>query len=463
MIPMNNKIFAKILTPACAALLALASVTAADAQNIRSGYFVDNYNFQYEMNPAFGNTMNFVSMPALGNIDVAMRGGLHVSDVFHVVDGKTVLFTNPGVSDSFLKDLPTTGKMGVDFKLNILSGGWKAWGGYNTVTLNARAHADLGVPKEFFRLAKEGLSNRTYDISNMYAKAIGYGEIALNHSRDIKQVPGLRAGATVKFLIGMANMEADFHHADLTLGHDAWIARTNADIYANLGKMRYKTKVNDRGERYVSGAEMDGANPNGFGMAFDLGATYKWKDFNFSLAVLDLGWISFNNTQKASTNGIKEVNTDAYTFNANEDAGNSFENEWDRMSDDLDRLYQLEDMGDIGSRTVGLGATLNVGVSYELPYYRRLKFGALSSTRINGKATWSEVRISATCTPVNCFSATVDGVFGTYGAGFGWLLNYYGKGYSIFLGMDNTLGKVSKECIPLNSNASFTFGMAFPF
>lgn len=451
------------LFAACAALAAAATVSA---QNTNSGYFLDGYTYRYQMNPAFGNSMNFVSFPALGNINVAMRGNLHMTDIFHVVDGRTVLFTNPAVSASFLNDLSSTNKLGGDLKLNILSGGFKAWGGYNTVSVNARADMHAGIPKTLFKMAKEGLSNRTYDIRDLKASAKGYAEIAFNHSRDIRQVPGLRAGAAVKFLIGIANVQADFKEADLTLGENAWTGTTNADIYANLGGLQYKTKLNDRGNRYVSGVDMDGdgsVGPNGFGMAFDLGANYKWRDFNFSLGVLDLGWISYFDTRHASTNGQRTVSTDKYIFNADEDASNSFENEWDRLSDDLSELYQLSDNGNAGTRNVGLGATLNVGVDYALPYYRKLHFGLLSSSRFQSGFTWSEVRISANVNPIDWFSADVNVAFGTFGAGFGWLLNFNHRWVNVFIGMDNTLGKLSKEGIPLNSNASFNFGLNIPF
>ncbi len=68
--------------------------------------------------------------------------------------------------------------------------------------------------------------------------------------------------------------------ADLTLGTDAWTARTNADIYMNLGKTRFATELNNENRPYVSGIDdISGIGVNGFGMAFDLGATYKWNDF----------------------------------------------------------------------------------------------------------------------------------------------------------------------------------------
>lgn len=452
-------------------ILALGGIMAASlasvAQNTNSGYFLEGYSYRYQMNPAFGNDRHFVSMPALGNLNLAVRGNLHLSSIVYSLNGRTVLFTNPGISASeVMGNLSDKNRIGANVKLNILSAGFKAFGGYNTVSVNARSNVNAIVPKAFFSLAKEGISNKTYDIRNLRARAIGYAEFALNHSHDIKALPGLRIGASVKALVGVANFDAYFNEADLTLGENEWIARTNADIYANIGGFQYEHETNKNGGEYVSGMNLDGdgsIGPNGFGVAFDLGATYQWGDFNFSVAALDLGFISFSDTRHATTGGTRTVNTDAYIFNADDDASNSFSNEWKRLRDNLEELYQLDDMGNIGKRTVGLGATLNVGVDYTLPVYRKLHFGLLSSTRFQGEYTWSEVRLSANVAPVKCFSAGANVAVGTYGVGFGWLLNLHTKGFNLFLGMDHTLGKVTKEYAPLSSNASVNFGMNFPF
>ena len=66
----------------------------------------------------------------------------------------------------------------------------------------------------------------------------------------------------------------------------------------------------------------------------------------------------------ASTGGVKTFNTDRYTFNVDDSKPNSFSNEWDKIKDDLSALYELDDMGDTGSKTRALGATLNLGVEY---------------------------------------------------------------------------------------------------
>lgn len=452
--------------------MAAAAATPAivSAQNTYSGYFLDNYNYRYEMNPAFGNTRNYVGMPGLGNVNVAMHGTLHLTDILYNVDGKTVLFTNPGVAaGTAMEKFNDKNRLSTNNKFEILSGGFKAFGGYNTINISAVANVDMALPGSLFRLAKEGISNRTYDIKDMRARAEAYAQIALNHSRDINQVPGLRVGATVKFLMGVGAIDAKFNDAQLELGEDNWIARTNADVYASVKGMKFKMDTyepkspNFAPYEYVSGMDMDNFGLNGFGMGFDLGAEYKWRDFSFSLAVLDLGFMNWGKTQWASTDGTQTVETDAYTFNVDDKADNSFEKEMDLLGDNFSKLYSLKDMGEKSSLTRSLRTTINVGVEYELPYYRNLHFGLLNSTCIAGPYTWTQFRLSANVQPVKCFSASANMELGTYGAGFGWLMNLNVTGFNLFLGMDHTLGRLAKQGIPLNSNASFNFGINFPF
>lgn len=441
----------------------MATALSVSAQNTNSAYFVDNYTYRYQLNPAYENDRNFVSMPGLGNVNFGMSGSLNLTDVLYVRNGKTVLFSNPGVSAAeVLKNIGDKNKLGANIRETLLATGFKALGGYNTVSIGARADVGVMVPGSLFRLVKEGVANKTYDIENVGVSAMGYAEIALNHSRDIKQLPGLRVGAAVKFLVGVASVDARFNEAKLSLGENDWTVTSDADVYVNLGKFQYEQKLNDKnGRRYVSGVNMDGngsIGPNGFGLGFDLGATYKWREFTFSLAALDLGFISYSNTKYATTDGPQTFNTGDHIFNPSD-----FDSSWDDFMGDFDKIYQLQDKGETGSRTRGIGTTLNIGVEYELPVYRKLTFGVLNTTRIAGDYTWNETRISANVKPVKCFSAGVNFAAGTYGVAFGWLLNYSYTGFNIFLGMDNTHCKLAKQGIPLNSNMAVNLGINFPF
>ncbi len=452
----------KIRFAALCSLLCVGS--ALMAQNTRSGYFLDDYTYRFQLNPAMDNSRNFIAMPALGNMNVSMDGNLKVSDVIYNVDGRTTTFLNPGVSAAeVLGNISDRNRVGADVRVTVLAAGFKAWGGYNTVSLGARASLEAQLPRSLFSLAKENISNRTYDISDVRAFGNAFAELSFGHSRKINEQ--WRVGANLKFLLGGGYLDAKLNQADLVLGENDWTITTEAEINTSVKGLKYKTDVNkDTNHRYVSGAEIDGGGLNGFGVAFDLGAVYKpARDWTVSASLLDLGFISWSNNMLASTNGVKTFNTDRYTFNVNDDKPNSFSNEWDKIKDDLSALYELDDMGDTGSKTRALGATLNLGVEYTLPVYRPLSFGLLNTTRIQGSYSWTDFRLSANVAPVKCFDASVNMSAGTFGVGFGWLLNFHTTGFNFFIGMDRTMAKVTKQFVPLNSNASVNIGMNFPF
>lgn len=450
------------------AVATLIASFAAGAQNTRSGYFVDDYTYRFQLNPAFGNSRGFVSMPGIGNLNAGVNGNLNVDDVLYNINGRTTTFMNPGVKASdFLGNIADVSKLRVNTKIDIFSIGFKGFGGYNTINLNARADVGLNLPKSLFSLLKEGVSNQTYNIDGLAARGTAYAEFALGHSHNINKE--WRIGITAKFLVGAGNIDARLHNANLTLGTDEWTVTSDAEINSSLKGLTYKTDINNLTQhRYVNGADVDGAGIGGYGFAVDLGVIYKptlpvLRDFTFSAAVLDLGFINWNNNILASTNGPRTFTTDKYIFNVDDDAINSFDNEWDKIKDDFGAIYELDDMGDRGKRTTALGATVNVGVEYTFPLYRRLSFGLLNTTRINGAYGWTDFRLSANIAPVKCFDASVNVAAGTYGMGLGWLINLHVPGFNLFLAMDHTVTKVSKEYVPLSSNASVNFGLNFPF
>ncbi len=441
-----------------------ACAFGASAQNTYSGYFVDDYTYRFQMNPAYDNSKNFVSIPVLGNLNVAMHGTLGVKDVIYNVNGKTTTFLSPFLSpEEVMKNIGDGNRMGADIRIPILAGGFKAWGGYNTVSLSARASLGLKIPGSMFSFLKEGVSNQSYDLSGTRAFGTAYAELAFGHSREIMK--NLRVGAAVKFLIGAGDFSANLKTANLELGHDDWRITTDAEVNASLKGLTYKTKINeDTGHEYVNGADYDSFGLNGFGMAFDFGATYELnKDWEFSLALLDFGFISWNENQLATTNGEKTFNTDRYTFSADDKADNSFENQWDNIKDDITAIYELDNMGNSGGRTTMLGATLNIGSKYTLPVYRKVNFGVLNSTRIQGAFSWTDFRFSANVAPVKWVDGGINMSAGTFGVGFGWLVNFHPNGFNFFIGMDRTLGKTTKEMIPLSSNASVNLGMNILF
>lgn len=442
-----------------AAVIAMLPVCAS-AQNLQSGYFDDNYLYRFQSNPAFGNEGHgFVAMPGLGNLNAGTSGTIGVENIFYNVNGKTTTLLNPGVSASEVLDgLKDKNRLGVNLRETVLAFGFSGLGGYNTFSISARADMGFSLPKDIFRLAKEGLENTTYDLSHLNARGAGWAEIALGHSHKIND--RLRIGATLKLLAGVASVQTNVNTASLQLREDTWVAGVDAELQTSLKNIRYKTKYNEDTRRnYVNGIEIEDFSPiSGYGMAVDLGAVYRLNDdWEFSASLLDLGFISWDNNHVASTNGLQQVVTDDYSFNVDNN------DSWDKFKDNLTMLYQLEDLGDTGSRMSGIGATMNIAAQYTLPVYRRAKFGLLSTTRFNGPFTWTDFRLSANIEPVNCLSAGVNLGMGTFGPSFGWIVNLKAPGFNLFVATDHTPCKLAKPGVPLNSNADFNFGINFPF
>ncbi|MDE6378402.1 MAG: hypothetical protein K2K72_06635, partial [Duncaniella sp.] len=400
-----NKNFNNILRGTAVIAAILTAGIHTSAQNLQSGYFDDNFLYRFQSNPAFANEgRGFVAMPGLGNLNVGTNGTLGVKHILYNVNGRTTTALNPEISAAEVLDgMKDKGRIGVNLRETVVACGFKALGGYNTVTIGTRADVNVSLPKDIFRLAKEGPANSTYDLSNLGARGAAWAEIGLGHSRDINK--RLRVGATFKVLLGVGGFSTNIRDARLQLGENSWDAVVDAELKANIKGMRYKQKYNEDTHRdYVNGFDMDDFGPiGGFGAAIDLGAVYKLNnDWEFSASLLDLGGISWSETAEASTDGAQKVCTDEYSFNVDNN------DTWEKFTDNLSMLYQLDDKGNTGSRFTGIGATLNLAAQYTLPTYRRLKFGALSSTRFNGPFTWTEMRVSAQVEPVKWFSAGIN-------------------------------------------------------
>lgn len=445
-----------------AAVALLASVSAGVMAQSESGYFLDGYTYRFQMNPAFANERGFVSFPGLGSFNFGMTGNMSVNQYLYYKNGKTVTFLSPLVGvDEAMGRIHDTNKTGIQVRETILAGGFKAFGGYNTVAVNAVSDVNIAVPGSIFSLLKQGVANKTYDITDLHATGRAYAEIQLGHSRKIDDK--LRVGANVKILVGLADIDADMKSARLNLGTNRWTITSDAEINVAMANFSYKhKKSNSTGKTYVNGGDLDKFGVSGFGFGVDLGAVYDLTpDIQLSASVTDLGVISYTNNHLASTNGTRTFDSDIYTFNPDDKADNNFDNEWDRIKDQLGTLYQLSDMGEDGSRTAVLHSTINVGGRYILPSYRKVSFGLLSTTRLQGDFTWSNVRLSANYAPAKVFDMGVNFVGGTNCVGFGWLLNLHCPGFNLSAGMDHLSGMFNKQSIPLGSNTSLNLGINF--
>ncbi len=465
-----NKIYKRLPL----ALLLMAG-GAATAQNLNSAYFTDDYKFRHDMNPAFANEQSYVSIPMLGNISISMQGNFGYQDVimnnpmYGQQSGakKMTSFMNPYISASDALSGFSTGNNRVvgDMNFTIISAGFKAFGGYNTIELNEKTSIGVSVPYSLFEFAKN-TGNKSYEIGNINARVRSYAELAFGHSHKINEK--LTVGAKLKFLFGVGNADVTMENvrADLS-GANQWTVSGKANAQVSMKGFRYKTKTSDYNLKEngsyekVNDVDVDGAGLSGFGVGVDLGGAYKINDnITVSAAVLDLGFISWSNNMQAVNRSESFVFDGFHDLAVRSNSGSTIDDQTDSYGDQIADFINLRDNGDQGRRTTALAATVNVGADYTLPCYDKLSFGLLSSTRINGSFSWTEGRLSANWRPLKWLDGGINFAVNSFATSFGYVLNIHPKGYNFFVGMDHLLGKTSKEFVPLSSNASVALGMS---
>lgn len=468
----------------------VATAGSATAQTFNSAYFTDDFKYRHELNPAIENSQSYVAIPVLGNLHFKTQSNVGVSDFlfptpdnrrYTISSKKTTTFLNPDIPTSeALKGFNDGSNRFVsNVDVQLVSVGFKAFGGYNTVGISAKSTAGFTLPGTLFQLMRN-VENKVYDFDHIGARAYAYGEVALGHSRQLTK--DLRVGAKFKFLLGGAMAEAKIKDMQLQLNKDGnWLVNTGTSELSILaGGVTFEEKDNDYksierenehgkhidlGSMDVDGGDLVSDLFKNVGVAVDLGATYKVMDgLTLSAAITDLGFMSFGNGK------VYRAAESQYTFNGFKDVAvkddgstETFENQVDKLVDDVSDLYNLQEAG-ASSVTKWLATTINIGAEYELPVYKKLTFGFLGQQRFDGPYSWTEARLSANWKPLKWVSASLTGAVNTFGTNMGWVLNFHPVGMNVFLGMDYTFFERNQDFIPVgDANTNFNFGMNVAF
>lgn len=477
---MNTKKLLLALAAGCA-----ISATAQEAP--RSAYFLEGYSFRHELNPAFSGGRNYVSMPALANLNLGLFSNVGVNTFLYKTADlpgytgsyKLTTFMSPNVgADEFLGKLSDSNHLNLNFDLTLLSAGFRSWGGYNTITISAHADAGLNLPKDLFRFMKQGQQGDTrYNFKDLQLSATSYAEIALGHSRQITDK--LTAGAKIKALLGVGNATAKISDLSLRMSDQQWSVSAKGDMELSAGSGLYlPTKgeldpnITDKDERErfeFNDIDYDSFGLAGFGMGIDLGATYQLlPELQLSAAINDLGFIKWHDAYKGSTGsntwtfeGFENVAVDKDSPTYGE---NKFDEQLDRITDDLEDLVNFHRTASGASYTKMLQATLHLGAEYTMPFYKGLTGAFLYSSHFGGCQSWHEGRFYANLKPCSWFNMSVNYGASTYGSSFGWMLNLCARGINFFVGSDHTFFKVTPQFVPVgNACANVNLGINFTF
>lgn len=453
-------------------VLLLVAVFSVSAQALRTGYFLDGNLFRHRLNPALCGTRGYVSLPVLGGINVNTMGNFGMSSFLYESpynSNKLVTFMHSSVSaDEFLGNLESDNLINMNLDFTLLSIGFKAFGGYNTIDLTLRSHTGLSLPYDMFRFMKV-MSDTKYSFGDIYMRTRNFADLSFGHSHKINE--SLTIGARAKFLFGLAYADAKFDRMDLSMSSDRWeiAAKGEANI-AIGGEFTLSEEKTLTGKTVIDGYDNISVGLQGFGMGLDLGATYDFSELFapglvVSASLTDLGFIKWNKAARAEI-----APEDSYLFEGFSQMGihsdsknESIEDQLETTGDELEDFFALEDKGE-GSVSSGIGAKLNLGVEYRMPFYDKLSAGFLYTHCFDDIFSYNQTSLMIAISPLKVLDFAVSGTLSDYGTGFGAMANLHCPGFSFFIGTDCFLGKVGKQYIPLeNMNASVSFGVNIAF
>ncbi len=443
-----------------AGLLAIAISSTAIAQTSRNSYFSENIPTRDNLNPAFAPEFDYVTVPGVGGITAGLNGNVGVGNFifksgYNIVTGLNDLVDK----DEFLGGLKSKNYIEMNAGVNVLSVGFKALGGFNTININVKSTSSVNIPYELFEFAKTGQKDgefTSYNIENTRVRTSEYLELALGHSHALSEK--VRVGAKIKYLAGIACADVQVNNIGVTMSGDVWAVVEEGKLFAsNIMKLKYK----ENGEiDNISIGDQIGVNGNG--LAADLGVTYKpIKDLSLSASLTDIGFISWKGAQNT-------LLPDAFVFDgfhhilSDGTSGVDFSSETDQLKEDLRSLLRFE--GETkANRTQSLRTTLNVAGEYSL-LNDKIGIGLLSSTCFSAPKVWTELMASANFRPVNWFNATVNFSTSNLGHSLGAMINFCPRGFNFFIGSDYIPFKYAKQGVPLSTaKVNLVLGMAITF
>ena len=439
----------------------LVCTLSANAQFLRTSYFMEGTHYRQQLNPALTPTKGYFNLPVIGAVNATVGStSLGYQDIIDIIDDGDDFYTKP----DFMNRLKDNNKLNVNFSTEILSAGW--YKGKNFWSFNIGLRTDIGanLTKNMFTFlnemetVEENWRNSNYDISGQQLNINAYTEIGLGLSRQINS--RLTVGARVKALLGIGNMELKLNRVAMSanLPSDQQINQWSSESYWNSmtpsqaaqAAQELKDKFNNYHANLTVGAELKSSFKGlelqeeedkdyvtdfdfdsgklgiaGYGFGIDLGASYKILDnLTVSASVLDLGFISWSksSTKIASANpdpidikgstyaNMVDPNNPNTVMNAVNQLQNDAQGYMDRVTNgdvlDYDML-QLEVSDAKESRKSRLASTLVLGAEYGF-FNNKLAVGVLSTTRFVQPDALTELTFSANYRPKSWFNVALS-------------------------------------------------------
>lgn len=399
---------------------------AAQAQYLRSSYFMEGTSARLQLNPGLQPTKGYFNMPIIGSFNMSASSNvLGTSDIIDLMDSGSDLYSN----DKLFDRLKADNRLNVNLNTDILSFGWYRGKGFWSVNVGLRADFGAALAKDMFSMmrtmngfALEDVAgtNQSYSLSNQTLNMKAYAEVGLGYSRRITEK--LTVGGRVKVLLGLARAEMNINQFDLSLDVPNPQYTNYADYesrgelspsdwygkgYSYAAEGNVITTLKGGGMTFDNNGMIDdfdldagdlGIAGSGFGI--DLGASYKvWDNLTVSASILDLGFLKWkeSETTVATVSGGDEVTINSENYDRY--IGGDF------LS--FERFDFEEGSPEKVKTKTRLYSTLLLAGEYGL-LNNKLSVGAMYTARFAEPKTLNELTFLATFRPKNWLNAAIS-------------------------------------------------------
>ncbi|GEM_PF-3064079 len=464
-----------------ALVIASSSVSLFAQNNFRTAYFLEGYSYRYKFNPALAPERSYVS-PVIGNTTLGVDSNLSLANFLWKDDeGNLNLFTKPGNTDEFIRNLKDMNNADVSAALSVFSVGfWNKPGTlFHSIDWTVRSESAISMPKSLLEIMKLNSLTDNYTLDGIGFSNREWSELSYGISGNIKGV--VHIGARLKLLLGLSNMEMKVDNLSLTnTAPGVWSATGSGymDLYLPHGTTiptkgeidplcpaeranRLKFSETSLPEKKL---EMLWPVP-GIGVSADFGISANIGRYvEVSASLLDLGIMRWNNHMIAYTPSSSwTVNGLGYAV----ESALEIKDQWSCTTDFFDEVLPFEmDNAEAKSVSNVMTMTVNTGVNVKMPFYDRLSFGLLGVAHIdNRNFNVFEGRFITSVCPLNWLDIAAGYAYNNFGHSTSLVLNMHMKGLNLFLGTDSflPLTKWSNGIPAGRLNTSVSFGLNFCF
>lgn len=437
----------------------LGAAASAQAQYLRSSYFMENSHYGMKLNPALRPDRGYVTFPGVNIGAKVGTNGFGIQDAIDCFDTGEDFYDN----SELMGRLENINEINVSSGVDLVSFGFYKGKSFWSFNIGTRLYVDGIVPKSMFDFIQKadklvsGENISLPDVRDEELKGISYVEIGLGYSRAVNEK--LVVGGKVKALLGAAYAKMNIDRLNVASDNRTATLDVQASLEGNMKGLEtthsyHNLDYEDEAQKYIDGFEFNSFGVAGYGASIDLGATYQLTDrLMLSAAVTDLGFISWSKNagvgaETRTSETYDESNMDAF---------------YDRVGgvDVFDfELIGLKDKEELKkSRTTTVPMTLAVGAEYDI-FKDKFSVGGLFTNQWGPLHSLAELTLSANYHPNRTLGLTGSySMIQSGGKSFGFALKlgplfvgtdymYFGKNSrstNAFVGLSFGIGKKRTE------------------